>query len=674
MKRLLLLALVLAFAGTANAQYTRRVLVEEFTNTGCPPCAATDPVMESFEDMNINDITVLKYHVSWPDANDPFYIAQKAPDEANSRGQKYYGVTGVPAVFFAGTEKPWPLTDASLSAAHEAVKGTSPFKIDITQKIEGDSVKAYITVTAGPTLPSATDLQLAGVFAERWNPYHGTNGRPYHTSIVRKVVPGVVKSTGELNAAANLTIAAGESKSFVYAAKIGTTWVRDQLMAVAYIQSASSKEVYQSNWTIPSVTTVADEAGVTVVPGLAGQAILLENTNPTSAVRIKAVANAPTKPANWTISFDGADANGVVSIDPKTAKTITLNVTAPDGQAKGSTSASVYLYEVDAQGNIIAPLKGLEGYYFGRDNDELIIEAGGAGGSALAALDQRGVVAGLIDYQTLSNNFSTLAQFKHVVYVTGGYQHFTATDGMSELVADYVLNGGKLLYSGYAAIGFAYQNDDPSEVDFWNTVFHISPQNYRYSSSNPNVNSWGKIYAKAGDPITDGFNTKLTDSMVVRQNMAASDAGFQATLWNARKDTIGMRAITGAGKVAAYSFPLELLSTEDRNTLMEKTYAWFDAAAAVKISDNATSTELSNYPNPFNPSTTIEFSITEPAPVTLVVKDMMGREVATLIDYQMHERGTYSQPFDASELASGTYMYELTAGSQKITKKMTLNK
>ncbi|HET6510974.1 MAG TPA: T9SS type A sorting domain-containing protein [Candidatus Kapabacteria bacterium] len=674
MKRLLLLALVLAFASTADAQYTRRVLMEEFTNSGCPPCAATDPIMETFEDQHLNDIAVLKYHVSWPDPNDPFYIAQKASDEANSRGQKYYGVSGVPAVFFGGLQNPWPLTDQTLTAALEAVQGTSPFKIDITQQIVGDSVRAIITVTAGPTLPEATDLQLVGVFGERWNPYLGTNGRPYHTSIVRKVMPGVSKTNGQITAAANFTINPNESKSVTYTAKIGATWIREQLMTVAYIQSAGTKEVFQSNWTIPAISTVASEGGVTVVPGIGGQEIILNNTNPTSSVRIKATVNAPSKPENWTVSFDGADANGVVTVDAMSSKTITLNITAPDGQAKGSTSGNVYLNEVDAQGNVIAPLKGAQGYYFGRDNDELIVEAGGAGTAAQAALSDRGVVAGVIDYATLGSNFSTLNQFKHVVYVTGGYQHFTATDGMSEMIRDYVAGGGKVLYSGYAAVGFAFQNEDPDEMDFWNNVFHIDPVNYRYSQANPATNSWGKLYGKVGDPITDGFNTKLTDSLVVRQNLKAFDGNFQATLWNARKDTVGMRAVTGAGKVAAYSFPLELLSEADRNTLVGKTFDWFDAAASVKTSDVATSTKLSNYPNPFNPSTTIEFSITEPSSVTLIVKDMMGREVATLIDFQMHEKGTYSQSFDASELASGTYMYELTAGSTKITEKMILNK
>jgi hypothetical protein len=66
-----------------------------------------------------------------------------------------------------------------------------------------------------------------------------------------------------------------------------------------------------------------------------------------------------------------------------------------------------------------------------------------------------------------------------------------------------------------------------------------------------------------------------------------------------------------------------------------------------------------NYPNPFNPSTTIEFSLSSPSLVTLKVYDILGREVATLIDRGMYEEGADEVTFDASQLASGVYLYRL---------------
>lgn len=80
-----------------------------------------------------------------------------------------------------------------------------------------------------------------------------------------------------------------------------------------------------------------------------------------------------------------------------------------------------------------------------------------------------------------------------------------------------------------------------------------------------------------------------------------------------------------------------------------------------------------NYPNPFNPTTTIKFSIPEQVDVKLKVFDILGREVKVLLDKYM-QAGTYEIEFNASELPSGVYFYNLVAGSKSITKKMVLTK
>jgi hypothetical protein len=80
-----------------------------------------------------------------------------------------------------------------------------------------------------------------------------------------------------------------------------------------------------------------------------------------------------------------------------------------------------------------------------------------------------------------------------------------------------------------------------------------------------------------------------------------------------------------------------------------------------------------NYPNPFNPSTQIRFTLTQTGMTSLKVYDLMGREVATLVDENMNP-GAYTVKFDASHLSSGTYMYVLTSGTARLTNKMVLVK
>ncbi|HEY6953366.1 MAG TPA: T9SS type A sorting domain-containing protein [Bacteroidota bacterium] len=80
-----------------------------------------------------------------------------------------------------------------------------------------------------------------------------------------------------------------------------------------------------------------------------------------------------------------------------------------------------------------------------------------------------------------------------------------------------------------------------------------------------------------------------------------------------------------------------------------------------------------NYPNPFNPATTIRFSIAKFSVVNLKIYDLLGREVATLVNGAMNA-GVHEATFDASRLASGIYFYRLRAGDFSATKKLVLVK
>jgi hypothetical protein len=82
-----------------------------------------------------------------------------------------------------------------------------------------------------------------------------------------------------------------------------------------------------------------------------------------------------------------------------------------------------------------------------------------------------------------------------------------------------------------------------------------------------------------------------------------------------------------------------------------------------------------NYPSPFNPITTIEFSIPDDSPTSLKVYNTLGQEVATLIDGQSLSSGLIHRvTFNGSDLSSGTYYYVLKSGKFSAVKKMILLK
>ncbi len=80
---------------------------------------------------------------------------------------------------------------------------------------------------------------------------------------------------------------------------------------------------------------------------------------------------------------------------------------------------------------------------------------------------------------------------------------------------------------------------------------------------------------------------------------------------------------------------------------------------------------LSSAPNPTNGLTNVKYTVNQAAHVTLTVYDLMGREVAVLVD-EMQAASTYSAPFDASRLSAGTYLYRLTTGGQTATRTLTV--
>lgn len=82
---------------------------------------------------------------------------------------------------------------------------------------------------------------------------------------------------------------------------------------------------------------------------------------------------------------------------------------------------------------------------------------------------------------------------------------------------------------------------------------------------------------------------------------------------------------------------------------------------------------LQNYPNPFNPATEIKYALPKASVVKMVVYDLTGREVMTLVN-ETKQAGNYTVKFDGSNLASGVYFYKLTAGDFSDVRKMVLIK
>ena len=123
-----------------------------------------------------------------------------------------------------------------------------------------------------------------------------------------------------------------------------------------------------------------------------------------------------------------------------------------------------------------------------------------------------------------------------------------------------------------------------------------------------------------------------------------------------------IRAINNINKT---SLPSLSVTTDVRGYYLDKKFSNTSDLVKFKLFDN--------YPNPFNPTTKISWQSPVNGQQTLKVYDVLGREVATLVD-EYREAGSYEVEFDASNLPSGMYIYRLQSGSYSDVKKMILSK
>ncbi len=109
-----------------------------------------------------------------------------------------------------------------------------------------------------------------------------------------------------------------------------------------------------------------------------------------------------------------------------------------------------------------------------------------------------------------------------------------------------------------------------------------------------------------------------------------------------------------------------IIDRKDESVVVEKQMVNIESEIESELSTSA-------HPNPFNPSTTINFTLPNESNVVLRVFDVLGREVAELLN-EVKSEGSHSVYFDASSLSSGVYFYTIEAGDKIITNRITLMK
>jgi len=611
------------------AQYTiylpgtfRTVLLEEWTSSTCAPCASNNPTIDAFVAARFDSIVPIKYHMNWPaPGNDPMYLYN--PTQATDR-RNYYGVNSVPNVIMDGVVDPsYPYSDASsLPGAFYPRKNVgTPIAMSVTDTriSNGDSVKADITVQVlSPLNPGDYYLRVHAV--ERHIHYvtaPGSNGEKDFYDVFRKAYPN---SLG-----LSVPTAVGTYNYTITYALDKVVWVDSMIYTAAFIQNDQTKEVFNSakgrnvvleNLIVNNQNTISEK------PILSSD--FIEQSNPTSIV-------VNTDGINSIFAYElfegGFPASGWVLKNPDAGITFSQFTGANGPSFGGNKSVKMDFYSYSTTGA----------------SDTLISKA------------------------FLGVEYTDSVKFNYAHAQYPGYS--------DRLVVKLSVDGGltyphTIFDKSGAALGTTTatsNNFTPTSASQWatfayslGTVLPVELKSFTAQASGNNVNlNWStatevnnlgfEIQKKVADEfIAIGFiNGKGTTTEV--QNYSFSDNDLQTGSYSYRLKQVDL---TGSFE---YSSEVNVDVTGPQYFALNQ-----------------------NYPNPFNPSTRIEFNLASESKVTLKVFNLLGEEVATLLNGNLVS-GKHFIDFKAQNLNSGMYIYRLDASGidgsvYSDIKKMTLIK
>ena len=269
----------------------RVVLVEEFTNTDCPPCATQNPVFDALLGYNrdLGKVSMIKYHAPWPGPTDPMYM-YNTTDIADRLF--YYGSPGLPNATINGFLIPndcatWFGAPACLDQTDidSAYAIPSIFQIQVSNSISGTLMSVSVTVTALTNVP-LNSLRLRTVVVEDTLIYGsppGTNGETDFYQPMRKMLP-------DANGTLLPTMTTNQTLTYNYSWTVASPAVLSQLRTVAFIQDDNTIKIHQSKMT-NSITVGMNElsensANIKISPNPSNGNFIITSDEEISSVEI----------------------------------------------------------------------------------------------------------------------------------------------------------------------------------------------------------------------------------------------------------------------------------------------------------------------------------------------------------------------------------------------------
>ena len=476
----------------------KKLLLEEFTNTGCGPCADTNPTIDAFlAAVGVGNVIAVKVHVDWPSPEDPFYLEH--PTDCDTRTD-YYGIDGVPASVVDGLyDLEWYGGNYYSSIG---VYYDTPLLADLAVQVAGDAGSGYTAhVGVYPTddLVETRSLTLQTVVTQNYLSYPSAPGPNGETEFADTAIDFLPDAGGTA-----VTVAPGDEPQYLtFDFELGDDFDADVMEVVVFLQDDATLEVLQAGTTedVPphSFRLVDTEPDAVVIE---------PDDTATMTVRIQnawifsdAFDLFPEVdlPAGWTAEWtaDGEEVtaeDATVELDQAGEVAIQLAI-SPGGEVGGGTATLTVRPHCEEEPEAAMTFNVLT---YGAD--VLLVDADG--GETFETYTTDALDAAGFTYSIWSAERGLeevdLSRFSVVVWNAGWYfPHFV--DEEKAHLADFLDGGGRLFVSGQ---DIGWDLCDPAsswvDTDFYETNLHAA---YQSDDTNLVVDLAGV----AGDPIGDGL-------------------------------------------------------------------------------------------------------------------------------------------------------------------------
>lgn len=606
--------------------------------------------------------------MSWPSGSDPWYLAN--PTDNNAR-RSYYGVNATPTMKCDGYTASWT---AIQSAIQSRMAVPSPLWMDLNGLVNGQMLNVTCRVVAEMNISGNYAIQF--VLMERYHYQPSPNGQPHHYHPLLAFAPSA--SGQSFSAAANDTV------TYTASFSLNSSWSLDNLDFAAFVQNNTTKEILQAALKempldFPNLLltdyTVSDSLGNgdgRVDPGETGEMVItLENQIPFhDAEQVSATLSTNEQLIQVTVatvSFPDIPAGSSASndnqpfqfyVDPTFEAhevSFTVTVTAQPGSFQSSYPITFMVGRPD----ILLVNDDLNGNYQSFYDGDL-----NALGRVYDAWNQSQF--GLIPESELSS-------YPIVIWYTGSDAQSVLTTEEQTRIENYLNSGGRLFLSSQNA------GDMLGASGFYQNVLHAQHL--------ANTVSEMMIDGVPGDPISGGTTLFMAGSGGAGNgNSSSSLIPLEPAVGIYTYPNAGSRAAlrceTDGYKLVYMAFAFEAITgaagTTPRAAVLENILDWlvstpveengdFEAALPNRVAVDRIS------PNPFNPSTTIEFALPQNSFARIAVYDLEGRLLQIILQ-DFCDAGRHRIIWNAVDLPSGIYLVRIVTSFGGATSKAVLLK